>query len=161
MMLSLIVCTYQRAEALNRLLASVVIQTTYPDEILIIDGSKDLETQQSISSQTIRNLKYFKVEEKDRGLTRQRNFGTEKLNSKSEIVCFLDDDVVLEPDYFKAVLKAFDSDPDIVGVGGVATHPIGIILQKRFMYLKALKEMNLNAFTYVINWAFSLRNFPE
>ena len=121
-MFSLIVCTYQRAEALNRLLASVVPQTTYPDEILIIDGSKDLETQQSISSQTIRNLKYFKVEDRDRGLTRQRNFGIEKLNSQSEIICFLDDDVVLEPDYFKAVLEAFDSDSDIVGVGGVATN---------------------------------------
>lgn len=122
MMFSLIVCTYQRAEALNRLLASVAIQTTYPYEILIIDGSKDLETQQSISSQTIRNLKYFKVEEKDRGLTLQRNFGIEKLNPKSEIVCFLDDDVILEPDYFEAVLEAFDSDIDIVGVGGVATN---------------------------------------
>lgn len=122
MMFSLIVCTYQRAEALNRLLASVAIQTTYPDEILIIDGSKDLKTQQSISSQTIRNLKCYKVEEKDRGLTRQRNFGIEKLNPKSEIVCFLDDDVVLEPNYFEAVLEAFDSDIDIVGVGGVATN---------------------------------------
>ena len=121
-MFSLIVCTYQRAEALNRLLASVAIQTTYPDEILIIDGSKDLETQQSISSQIIGNLKYFKVEDKDRGLTRQRNFGIEKLNPQSEIVCFLDDDVVLEPDYFKAVLEAFDSNPYIVGVGGVATN---------------------------------------
>lgn len=120
MMFSLIICTYQRAEALNRLLASVAIQTTYPDEILIIDGSKDLETQQSIASQTIKSLKYFKVEEKNRGLTRQRNFGIEKLNSQSEIVCFLDDDVVLEPDYFKAVLEAFSSDSHIVGVGGVA-----------------------------------------
>lgn len=120
MIFSLIICTYQRAEALNRLLASVAIQTTYPDEILIIDGSKDLETQQSIASQTIKSIKYFKVEEKNRGLTRQRNFGIEKLNSQSEIICFLDDDVVLEPDYFKAVLEAFDSDSHIVGVGGVA-----------------------------------------
>ena len=122
MTFSLIVCTYQRAEALSRLLASVAVQSLYPDEILIVDGSSDLETQQSISSQTIRNLRYFKVEEKDRGLTRQRNFGIEKLNPRSEIVCFLDDDVVLEPGYFKAVIEVFDSDPDIVGVGGVATN---------------------------------------
>ena len=121
-MFSLIVCTYQRAEALNNLLASVAIQSVYPNEILIIDGSKDLETQKCLSNQTLKNLKYFKIEEPDRGLTRQRNFGVEKLNSQSEIICFLDDDVVLEPDYFKAVLEAFDSDSDIVGVGGVATN---------------------------------------
>lgn len=115
---SLIVCTYQRAKALKSLLASVAIQTTYPDEILIIDGSKDLETHRSISSQTIKNLKYFKVEEKDRGLTRQRNFGIEKLNPQSEIVCFLDDDVVLETDYFERILQTFCEKPNAVGVGG-------------------------------------------
>ncbi len=122
MMFSLIVCTYQRAEALNRLLASVAVQSLYPDEILIIDGSRDDETQESLSQQKFKNLSYYKVEDKDRGLTRQRNLGIEKLNPQTEIVCFLDDDVVLEPDYFKAVLGAFKSNPDIVGVGGVATN---------------------------------------
>ena len=122
MIVSLIVCTYQRAEALNRLLASVVTQHIYPDEILVIDGSLDDRTRESLSQQNIKNLSYFKVEEQDRGLTRQRNFGIEKLNPKAEIVSFLDDDVVLEPSYIAAVLGAFDSDPDIVGVGGVATN---------------------------------------
>ncbi|MAW96677.1 MULTISPECIES: glycosyltransferase [unclassified Leeuwenhoekiella] len=120
MIVSLIVCTYQRAEALNRLLASVVTQDIYPDEILIIDGSRDNKTRESLSQQDIKNLRYFQVQDADRGLTRQRNFGIEKLNPEAEIVCFLDDDVVLEPGYFTAVLDAFDSDPDIVGVGGVA-----------------------------------------
>lgn len=122
MIVSLIICTYQRAEALNRLLASVATQHIYPEEILIVDGSRDNKTHESPSQQDIENLRYFQVQDAERGLTRQRNFGIEKLNPKAEIVCFLDDDVVLEPGYFAAVLDAFASDPDIVGVGGVATN---------------------------------------
>ena len=59
MIVSLIVCTYQRAEALNRLLASVVTQDIYPDEILIIDGSRDNKTRESLSQQDIKNLRYL------------------------------------------------------------------------------------------------------
>ena len=122
MMFSLIVCTYQRAEALSKLLASVITQSVYPDEILIVDGSRDNKTCESLSQQNIKNLRYFQVEDAERGLTRQRNFGIEKLNPDAEIICFLDDDVVLEPGYFEAVRAAFNSDPNISGVGGVATN---------------------------------------
>jgi len=115
---SLIVCTYQRSQALVTLLKSVQKQRLYPDEILVIDGSIDDQTENVLTKQVIKNLKYFKVEEKERGLTRQRNFGIEKLNSHSEIVCFLDDDVVLEPDYFEQILQTFHEKPNAVGVGG-------------------------------------------
>lgn len=37
-----------------------------------------------------------------------------------EVVCFLDDDTVLEQDYFKEIIKTFEENPTISGVGGVA-----------------------------------------
>ena len=115
---SLIICTYQRSQALVTLLKSVQKQRLYPDEILVIDGSIDNQTENVLIKEVIKNLKYFKVEKQDRGLTLQRNFGIEKLNPKSEIVCFLDDDVVLEPDYFEQILHTFHEKPNAVGVGG-------------------------------------------
>ena len=42
---SLIICTYQRAKPLLKLLQSVKEQTLYPNEILIIDGSTNEETK--------------------------------------------------------------------------------------------------------------------
>ncbi|WP_405295884.1 glycosyltransferase family 2 protein [Algibacter sp. Ld11] len=117
---SLIICTYMRSKVIVKLLKSVAIQTLYPDEILIIDGSTNKDTEIVLKNKAFKNLGYYKVEAEDRGLTKQRNIGISKVNKASEIVCFLDDDVVLEPDYFEMVIAAFKSDSNIVGVGGIA-----------------------------------------
>ena len=42
---SLIICTYMRPVPLQTLLDSVLEQTVYPHEILIIDGSTNTATQ--------------------------------------------------------------------------------------------------------------------
>jgi GT2 family glycosyltransferase len=97
-----------------------MVQTLYPNDILIIDGSTNKETETILKENAFKNLKYIKVDASHRGLTKQRNFGIKEVSPASEIICFLDDDVILEPDYFEAVLDAFDSDENVVGVGGVA-----------------------------------------
>ncbi|HEY0091761.1 MAG TPA: glycosyltransferase, partial [Flavobacterium sp.] len=48
MKFSLIICTYMRRDPLMVLLESVRTQTLYPDEILIIDGSKNTQTQDAL-----------------------------------------------------------------------------------------------------------------
>lgn len=118
MVFSLIICTYKRANPLLKLLHSVSKQALYPNEILIIDGSPDDETNQMLLQNTFTNLKYYKVEEKDRGLTKQRNFGIAKIHSNSEIVCFLDDDTILEHNYFEEIIKTYTIFPEALGVGG-------------------------------------------
>ncbi|GEL12411.1 Glycosyltransferase, GT2 family [Flavobacterium glycines] len=121
MKFTLIVCTYMRPEPLLRLLQSVQGQTLYPDEIIIIDGSLNQETEALLKRNPFQNLSYFLVSEENRGLTRQRNFGISKVADTSEIVCFLDDDTVLEPDYFKELIKTFEQE-NIIGTGGVAVN---------------------------------------
>ena len=117
---TLIVCTYMRSKPLLKLLKSVMVQTLYPNDILIIDGSTNNDTETILKENAFKNLKYFKVDASHRGLTKQRNFGVNEVSPSSEIICFLDDDVILEPDYFEAILDAFHSDENVVGVGGVA-----------------------------------------
>ncbi|MFH6999083.1 glycosyltransferase family 2 protein [Flavobacterium sp. FlaQc-57] len=122
MIFSLIVCTYMRPEPLLELLQSVQKQTFYPDEILIIDGSLDNETETILKENRFRNLKYFLVDEQNRGLTNQRNFGIKKVNDSVEIVCFLDDDTVLEENYFEEIIKTYKVFPEALGVGGYITN---------------------------------------
>ncbi|MFH6949150.1 glycosyltransferase family 2 protein [Flavobacterium sp. FlaQc-51] len=117
---SLIVCTYMRPEPLLALLQSVQKQTLYPDEILIIDGSTNEETKIILEKNKFDNLNYFLVSKENRGLTKQRNFGISKTSENIEIVCFLDDDTVLELDYFFETIKTFQNNRDITGVGGIA-----------------------------------------
>ena len=109
-----------RSEALLKLLQSISVQTLFPSEILVIDGSTNDETSFILRKHNFENLKYFKVKEEDRGLTKQRNFGISKVSSESEIICFLDDDTVLENNYFAEIVASFENDNEIVGVGGIA-----------------------------------------
>ncbi|KJD33412.1 glycosyl transferase family 2 [Tamlana nanhaiensis] len=118
MKFSLIVCTYMRPKALLTLLKSVKEQTLYPDEILIIDGSLNNETELILSENQFKNLNYFKVDEANRGLTKQRNFGINLVSAHSEVVCFLDDDIVLESNYFEALIGTYKIKPDALAVGG-------------------------------------------
>lgn len=119
---SLIICTYMRPQPLLKLLNSVAKQSLYPNEILIVDGSNDERTTEMLENNSFKNLKYYKVTEENRGLTKQRNFGIEKVDTTSEIVCFLDDDTELDRNYFKAIIDTFKNDSNCVGVGGVAVN---------------------------------------
>ncbi|MBU2952137.1 glycosyltransferase [Tamlana agarivorans] len=121
---SLIICTYMRPVPLLTLLKSVAKQTTYPSEILIIDGSTNQETKTVLKANRFDNLKYYKVEEKDRGLTNQRNYGVGRVSEDCEFVCFLDDDTILESDYFEQLLNTYHVKSDALAVGGYITNEV-------------------------------------
>lgn len=121
---SLIICTYMRSEAIQKLLQSVVIQTLYPNEILIIDGSIDNKTEKVLKVKAYKDLCYFKVKKNERGLTKQRNFGVSKVSESSNIICFLDDDVILEADYFEQLISTYNKYPEALVVGGYITNEI-------------------------------------
>ena len=107
-----------RARPLLQLLKSVKEQTIYPDEILIIDGSTNQETTLILGNNTFDNLNYYSVPPQHRGLTKQRNFGIERVAADAEVVCFLDDDIVLTATYFEELLKTYQVYPQALGVGG-------------------------------------------
>ncbi len=121
---ALIICTYKRPAALAKLLESVAAQTTYPNNILIIDGSPDDQTRALIHNSNLSNLTYYKVDEIDRGLTKQRNFGIDQAPVDAGIVAFLDDDTILEPNYFKELVSTYEKRPDAMGVGGFITNEV-------------------------------------
>lgn len=107
-----------RPQPLLQLLQSVQKQICYPDEILIIDGSINSGTESVLNENQFDNIKYFLVPSEHRGLTKQRNYGIERVEAGIEIVCFLDDDTVLESDYFQQLLNTYHVYPCALGVGG-------------------------------------------
>lgn len=109
-----------RPKAVFALLESIQSQIYKPFEILIIDASLDNSTELLILEYNFDlPIKYFLVSEEYRGITRQRNFGISKISSNAEIVCFLDDDLVLEPNYLQEIIKTFNVLPEAIGVGGI------------------------------------------
>ncbi|AWH72866.1 glycosyl transferase family 2 [Dokdonia sp. Dokd-P16] len=122
--LSLIICTYMRPDPLTRLLESVMLQTQVPDEILIIDGSIDDDTGSRFRESGNNIIHYHKVPQEHRGLTKQRNYGIARVNDEIDIVAFLDDDTILNPDYFEQLLATYSHFPAAIGVGGYITNEV-------------------------------------
>ena len=159
MKLSLIICTYMRPQSLQQLLQSVQVQTVFPDEILIIDGSVNQETEQMIAQKKVANLRYFLVPESFRGLTKQRNFGLDQVASTSDIVAFLDDDTELSPTYFEALIDTFAADATISGVGGVAVNENGWSLTVPDTKYDANRYFQFEGFVYKEGQRNVVRNY--
>jgi len=113
-----------RPITLVKLLETVATQSLYPNEILIIDGSTNNETQKIIRDRVFKNVVYYQVSDKDRGLTKQRNFGISKVSNFTHIVCFLDDDTLLDINYFKNLISTYNIHPEALGVNGYITNEV-------------------------------------
>jgi GT2 family glycosyltransferase len=103
----------------------------YPDEILIIDGSTNDFTEKVFDNNNLKNLKYFKVDKNNRGLTKQRNFGISKVSNSIDVVCFLDDDIVLTPTYFQKLIATYKEYPNAGGIGGYIINEVNWRILKK------------------------------
>lgn len=119
----LILCTRNRPDEVRACLATVRSQTHVPHRVLVVDSSDDDATKQVVAeatagwpSGTVEHLRA------SRGVTHQRNVGIDA--SAADVVHFVDDDTLLDPGYFAAILDVFDGDPacEIGGVGGFVTN---------------------------------------
>lgn len=118
--IAVIVCTYCRPEPLTTLLRALRDQVRMADELIVVDGSPNEDTEAVIHSANMAGahpqIRYVQVGAKDRGLTRQRNIGIDM--ATSDLVAFLDDDTVPDPAYLSEIVACFERHPDALGVGG-------------------------------------------
>jgi len=122
MFFTVLICTYQRPSELRRVVESIFKQSILPNEIIIIDGSTDNQSMSILNAYIVqKKLKYYQVEESQRGLTKQRNYGLRELDKKSESVIFLDDDLILEENFFQHMLSTFE-DSEVAGCDGFITN---------------------------------------
>lgn len=143
MTISVIIPTKNRHQDVLNTLESVYLQTCLPDEIIIVDQSVSSELKNAVYSvfdgldEKKKNkiiLKYIH-DPQITGLTHARNRGIEK--NESDIVLFLDDDVILEQDFIFNILEIYRKYPEVYGVSGTITNVrrglIGTFLYKFFM----------------------------
>jgi len=117
--LSIVVCTKNRPKQLATCLESVETQTTLPVEVVIVDaGQQSSEDIVHTFSSRMRGTCRVKLLPSVPGLPLQRNIGADA--TTGDIVLFLDDDVVLQPDYIEHLVDVYvqDDEKRIGGVGG-------------------------------------------
>lgn len=148
-----------RSQPLLQLLQSVQKQTVYPDEILIVDGSTNPETKIALQENYFVNLSYFLVPPTHRGLTKQRNYGLDKVNATSDIIAFLDDDTELLPNYFEELIATFASDEAITGIGGVAINENSWSLMKPDVTYDPHRYIQFDGYVYKEGQRNVVRNY--
>jgi len=122
--LSVVITTYTKVRLPDvlDLLGSLKAQTYSPIEIVFVaEGDRGLCTTVAghAREQGLHNV-VVGFNEGERGLSAARNLGAQQ--ARGEIVAFVDDDVVLSPQWAEEVVKAF-ADDSVVGVTGPA-HPL-------------------------------------
>ncbi|MFA6922755.1 MAG: glycosyltransferase [Bacteroidales bacterium] len=121
MKISVAIPTYKRINDLKECLDSILIQTILPVEVIVVDNENSPTTEDAI------NLEIKKFESKgiklkyiantiENSLTVARNLGVK--NTTGDIVSFLDDDMVLYPEYYQEITRVFAMYPDALGVAG-------------------------------------------
>jgi GT2 family glycosyltransferase len=103
-----ILCTKDRPNYVRDFLNNMQIQTKLPDFILIIDSSVNSDTHLIIQSHPLNSLMKLHYFESMPGLPRQRNLGISSLldlieDIENVLVAFLDDDVVINPQYYETL----------------------------------------------------------
>ncbi|MBF0327749.1 MAG: glycosyltransferase family 2 protein [Nitrospirae bacterium] len=119
---SIIIPTYNRPDDLKKCIESILVQTVIPYEVIVVDdGNLDRLPFEEECRKS--GIKYIYHKKKIRGLTASRNSGI-KL-ATGDIIFFLDDDVILFPDYVEEILRVYEGDQkEIVGgVGGEIANP--------------------------------------
>jgi len=101
-----------RKNDLKRLLDSIKIQTVVPDQIIIVDASKE---KQNKIYQDYNELNLTFEHIYPPSLASQRNIGVKKLDDNINIYGFIDDDVVLEKNSTEEMVKFWMSADDSIG----------------------------------------------
>ena len=102
MKVALIISTYNRLDALEIVIHSVISQTHQPNEIIIADDGSTNETREIINTfKTKYNLNIIHSWQKDKGfrLSKSRNKAIAKVSS--DLIILIDGDVILDKDFVK------------------------------------------------------------
>lgn len=119
MMISVIVCTYNRAGLLKTALESVRTMQIPPDlkwELIIVDNNSSDDTEVVIRNfQRIVSFDVRYFFERRQGQSRARNRGI--VESRGDVLVFTDDDVIVHPCWLAELRKSYALS-DCLGVGG-------------------------------------------
>jgi glycosyltransferase involved in cell wall biosynthesis len=112
-------CTYNRAQLLERVLDACFEQTVAPDAyevVLVNDGSTDGTAEVIQRARSRATCAFIVVNQANSGLARGRNNGI--AHAGGERIIFIDDDVLPLPDFVREHLRSHEAHPLAIVRGG-------------------------------------------
>ncbi len=115
-LVSIVICTYNRAEMLKQTMASIFAQTYRPVEIVVIDDGSTDNTEEVINDYRDRAFCYS---QENKGVAAARKAGCKV--AKGEYIVFQDDDDLMPPAELSCSYEALQQHPRAVfAVGDLA-----------------------------------------
>jgi GT2 family glycosyltransferase len=155
MQLSVVIPTKNRLADLRHAVGSICTQECLPHELILVDQSdapipKETldEFARALTSAVVLQYVY---DPSITGLVHAKDVGMRR--STGEVVCFLEDDIVLESAYLREIAAGFLQRPDMLGCSGLVSNPpstgslyiclyelfhVGIFVDQRPRHYKAM-----------------------
>lgn len=121
-LVSVIICTHGRKTSLLDLLNALNEQTYGHLETLVVDGNDEPSPARETVEKFLRSARpdcNVTLIKSPKGLTCQRNVGLQA--AQGELICFFDDDVTFDKDFFHEVVGLFER-PEMKDVGGITPY---------------------------------------
>ena len=126
MRVSVVICTLNRAGSLGATLECLQYQHHDDFEVIVVNGPSTDTTLEVLAPWRDR-IRYR--DNPERNLSSSRNIGL--CASVGELIAFIDDDALAEPEWLAQAIPAFD-DPEVAGAGGIVFDHTGLHLQYRY-----------------------------
>ncbi len=119
-MLTVIICTYNRAKYIGPLLESIAANdlSKAEYEILLVDNNCTDNTREICDTFTSNHpdVNFCYVSEPEQGLSAARNKGIKE--AKGDIIVYIDDDALVDTWYLRTIVEYMSVHPEIDAVGG-------------------------------------------
>lgn len=125
---SIVINTLNRADHLRNAIRSLQYLRHDNFEVIVINGPSTDDTQ-AVMEEFSELIRPGHCPEAN--LSMSRNIGIAM--AQGDVVCFLDDDAIPEPDWLDALERAYLSDPKIGAVGGFIRDHSGVNFQSRYL----------------------------
>lgn len=114
--LSIVICTYNRRDYLDRCLDYLAFQSNDSFEVIVVDGPSDDGTDEILK---LHRDRVKVVKNPERNLAKSRNLGIDV--AAGDIIAFIDDDAITFDDWVDRILQEYNGRPlTTAGLGGPA-----------------------------------------
>lgn len=117
MQVSVLICTYQRHELLQKALTALIRETTEkPDEVVIVNGGDAQADEVVARFSTQEHPRVELVKTRNVNLATSRNLGLD--HCTREIIAMTDDDAMVFPNWISELKRAHKAHPEAGAIGG-------------------------------------------